>query len=336
MTSTLGRKSTDPDYGLGEYVLDAGRSGLVDEQELTGRLIRTFAMPSYHPPRLPAVALELLSLSRRPDAEFKAMESLLERDAMLAGEVLSIARSAYYSGIRPVATLGAALVRIGLTKLREVVMQAALNLRVFRSACYAACMERLQFHSQATANLCRMLSRYAPVTQDRAFLCGLLHDVGIAGILLVLGDVKRGGTAPDLAVMWPAIDAAHARAGARMVELWKLPPETATAVAAHHQVSVDGADEPMAATLCLAEALAVELDLALIPSPDGGGANEDLDKSGLLAHGRIDRSDANVLERARRVLALDESKLERIRGEVRQWAESAGAPAGRTPSPSRS
>lgn len=332
MTCSLGRRPQDADYGLGEHSIDVDRLHLIDEAELTERLIHTFSLPSYRPPRLPAVATELLGISRQHDVTFSAIEALLEKDAMLAGEVLAMARSALYSRGRPVTTLQAALARIGLTALQDVVLQAALNLRVFRSSCYKGCMERLRDHGQATANLCRILSRYAPVTQDQSFLCGLLHDVGIAGILLVLGDVERGKQAPDLAVLWPAINAAHARAGARMVELWKLPPEIATVVAAHHQVRIDGVDHPMAATVCLAEEFTTELNLGFVPTRDGRGQDEDLERSGLLAHGWVDRSDAAVIDRARKTLNLTDSAIERVRSEAREWmgsvARASGCPAG--------
>jgi hypothetical protein len=91
VTTNRGRKPGDPDYGLGEHALDADRLGVLDEAELTERLMATFARPDYRPPRLPVVATELLALSQQPNAEFHAIEHLLEQDAMLAGEVMRVA-----------------------------------------------------------------------------------------------------------------------------------------------------------------------------------------------------------------------------------------------------
>src|SRR5438093_5537395 len=39
LTSHLGRKPQDPDYGLGEHTLDCDRLGVLGEQELTERLL---------------------------------------------------------------------------------------------------------------------------------------------------------------------------------------------------------------------------------------------------------------------------------------------------------
>jgi HD-like signal output (HDOD) protein len=257
-------------------------------------------------------------MSQDPDVDFGDIEKLLEQDSTLAGEVLSIARSAFYAGQGTVVSLRDALVRLGLAKLREVVMQAAMTARVFRSAAYRDCMEKLRDHCRATAHLSRIVSSYTPIAEEQAFLCGLMHDVGIAGILLVLGDVERGKQAPDLNVLWPAINAAHPRAGARMVELWELPAEIAMAVGAHHDVRIQGHDHPLAATVCLAESMTAELGLAFVPPVENGG-----DEAGLveacLTDG-IDRTDPAVLERAQSALSLTETMLDLIRSAAREWA----------------
>ena len=321
MTSHLGRKPQDPDYGLGEHTLDCDRLGVLGEKELTERLIGAFESPSYRAPRLPAVATELLALSRKPDVEFDALEALLEQDAVLAGEVLSLGRSAFYSRIRRAESLREALVVLGVRKLRDIVFQAAMNLRVFRSASYGYYMERLRGHCQATAHLSQIVSMHTPMSAERSFLCGLLHDVGIAGVLLVLGEVERGKKPPDLAPLWSSIDAAHARAGARMVELWGLA-EVAMVVGAHHHVTVDRADHPYAAIVCLGEALATEMGLGFVPPELRGKESED--ELAFLAHGGIDRSDEKIIGRARDALGLKVAVLDVIRSEAKDWAQAAG------------
>lgn len=328
MSRDQGRKPHQADYGLGEATIDADSLGLMDEAELTELLVRTFESPKYSPPRLPAVATELLALSRDPDVAFEKIESLLERDAVLAGEVLSLARSAFYAGSAKVTSLRDALTRVGLQRLREVVMQAAMSVRVFRSTAYKGCMERLREHSRVTAHLCRFVSRHAPMDEEQAFLCGLLHDVGIAGILLVLGDTERGKRAPDLTPLWPAIHAAHGRAGASIVKLWGLPADVILAVAVHHQVRVKEYDHPLASCVCLAESLAFDLDLGLTPSSAGGEAQAELESSGLLVHVGIDRSDGVTLARARAALGVSEAALDGVRREAAAWLKLEAARKG--------
>ncbi len=317
MAQRLGRTATDLDYGLGEHLFDSDELGLIGEDELTQRLVATFSSPSYKPPRLPTVATELLAQSQNPDVEFSEIEELLERDAMLAGEVLSLARSAFYARQRPPDNLKDALVLIGLTKLREVVLEAALTMRVFRSATYADHMQRLGDHSRATAHLARLVSRQTPIGEEQAFLCGLLHDVGLGGILLVLGEAGRNKKPPHLDVLWPAIHRAHPQAGARIAELWQLPTEVSQSISAHHEVSIGGEDHPLAAVACIAESLAIEVDRGFAPPFPADGDEDALCEVALL--NSLDRTNPAVVRRAAETLGIAEETLEGLRSDARDW-----------------
>ena len=87
MPDHLGQKKNDVDYGMGEHTIDCDSLGLLDASELTERLVLKFESPSYQPPRLPAVAMELMALSQNSDVDFHEIEALLEKDAILAGEI---------------------------------------------------------------------------------------------------------------------------------------------------------------------------------------------------------------------------------------------------------
>ena len=325
MSSYLGRTKNDADYGLGNVTINCDSLGLITEGELTQRIVEVFEAPGYVPPRLPAVATELLALSNKPDVDFDQLEALLERDATLAGEVLSLCKSAAYDRGGQISNLRDALVRIGLAKLGEVVMQAAMSARVFRSKGYKACMEALQEHCRATAHLARFVSQHTALADDRAFLCGLMHDVGIAGILIVLGDAQRGEQPPELATLWPAIHNAHPLAGARMIELWELPDEIKLAVSAHHHVCVEGFDHPLAAVVCLAETLAMEVGMAFVPPTSEDSGKPGLVEATLIESCRIDEQDASTIERAKKALQLGASEYEQIRTAARNWAENHNA-----------
>lgn len=317
MKDHRGRTALDADYGMGEHVFDTDRLVLIDEDALTQRLLDTFSSDSYQPPRLPTVATELLAKSQNPDVEFSDLETLLEHDAMLAGEVLSIACSSYYARQRRPDNLKDALVLIGLNRLREVVMEAALKLRVFRCAAYANHMRRLGDHSRATAHLARMVSRRTSIGEEQAFLGGLLHDVGLAGILLVLGDAPRGKKAPDLDALWSAIHRAHAQAGARIASLWKLDPAVSTAISAHHEVAVERFDHPFAAVVCIAEALATEAGRGFAPATTQSEDEADLCANAVLTS--IDRTDPRVVQRAAECLGMPEGTLKQLRAEAPEW-----------------
>ncbi|MBW2243877.1 MAG: HDOD domain-containing protein, partial [Deltaproteobacteria bacterium] len=188
-----GKSKHEDGYGKGEASIAVDDDVLLDEAALQERMLDTFRAPNYRPPELPSTAQEVLVLSQNPEVEVDKVVELLENDQMLAAQVLRVAGSPAYAGAAKIDSLSGALMRLGLKTVRDVVLEVAMNLRVFRCEAYAAPMERLRKHSQATAHLCRVVCKYSSsVEAEFAFLCGLLHDVGIAGILLALGETPRG------------------------------------------------------------------------------------------------------------------------------------------------
>jgi len=313
MAIKLGKKRNEAGYGLGRYIIEVGDEALIEVEDLRNRIVEAFGSPDYQPPALPSTALELLALSRDPDASFDEIVALLEQDAVLAASVLRAAQSPLYAGIGGVQSLHQALVRLGLATLRDLVLEVAVNLRVFAVPAYAPSAERLRRHSAAVAQLARLVARHARVESELAFLCGLFHDVGIAGILLTLGDVPPGEKLPDLGVLWPAIDAAHEEAGALMAILWELPQELPLVIGGHHQLPTDAEAQALGAVVCVADRLAEELGAGLVPRAEEAAASDEL--AALATFERTDRSSDGAVERARETLGVDDAAWERLREE---------------------
>jgi HD-like signal output (HDOD) protein len=299
-----GKRKGEPGYGEGEVELAFDDEVLLDEAELGRRLADVFESPGYAPPRLPGVAVEILELSRQPEASFAQFASLLEQDAMLAGEVMKLVRSPLYAGQVETRTLQQALVRIGVKNLRDIVLQAALNMRVFRCDAYRDAMDRLRRHAAACAQLCRIVGRYTALEAEYAFLCGLLHDVGIAATLIALAEGAKAP--PDLVAIWPAVERVHPRAAHKLSQLWNLPADVGLAALAHHQVKLEGHAHPLAATVCLADQIAHERGLGLAGDAEQAGTVE---AACLAAHFAIDRSTPATLAAAREALQLTDKQL---------------------------
>lgn len=237
---------------------------MVDRSAVHVRLLRLFASPSYRPPLLPEVAQEVIRLAQRPDVSFGEVTSVLERDPVLAAKVLSISQSAMYRARTPALTLQQATVRLGLTALRNVVVEACLTLKVFKAPGYEPAMDRLSWHSIATAYVMRSLARRARVDPDYAFLCGLLHDIGIAASLLALSDDARGEALP-FEELGPVLDEVHQDASGMVTRLWSIPAEIQQLVATHHQLNVGGTPHAVNAALIVSEQLAADLDAGMRP-----------------------------------------------------------------------
>ncbi len=296
----------------------------LDRDDLTERLKRTFSSPSYRPPVLPAAALEILQLSQRTDVAFSHLAPALERDPVLAARVVSVAQSAAYSARSPIMTLHQAAVRLGVKGIRDLVLEAALNLKVFRAPGHDAAMTRLARHSSAVAHVARAVCRRTRVEAENAFLCGLLHDVGFAACTLALSEDPTLRRTPfeELAQV---IDEVHVEASALLTSAWGLPPAIQQLVATHHDVVVKGRKEPLNAALIVAEQLAWEAGAGLEPPPEGAGPMRiDMPEPPLEG---IDANWTGVVEQAREALGLDRLALCALRAEAFELVKQLGGTA---------
>ncbi len=255
--------TANPKYGKGEVEIsleDQLDSGVA---EFGAELSALFASPRYQPPALPAVALKVMEMARRPKVEFEEIAKTIEQDSLLAAKVMTRAQSVMYGGSTPPRSLKQAAVRMGVGGLRDLVVEVAMNLRVFRSPALEKHMQLLRNHSLAVAHCARLVCRYASLDAEYAFLCGLLHDVGIAAILVAIGENALKSRPKNAIALWSAIDHNHHEAGGTIAKLWKLPDELAFVIGFHHQPVQGGYVHPLIAVICVAQELAAQIGCSM-------------------------------------------------------------------------
>lgn len=234
---------------------------------LRQQLVQTFEDPSYRPPPLPSVALEMVSLSARDDVEVGDVVRLLERDQMLAASVMKLIGSPIYAGRTKVRTLREAVARLGIRTVRDAVFEIALKKSVFSVPAHGDIVERMGRHGIVTAYLTRVICRHARVDEEHAFLCGLLHDIGFSALLFALANPNKKTPSPPLLEVWSDIDAVHETASKVVTKLWGLPAEIAAIVANHHHVHT-GPSARVAAVVNIADSM-TERFSANIVGPKG-------------------------------------------------------------------
>ncbi|MEO7037931.1 MAG: HDOD domain-containing protein [Polyangiaceae bacterium] len=259
----------------------------VSPSPLRAQLFRTFEDPTYRPPPLPTVALELISLAASDDVNVEQVVRLLERDQMLAGAVMRLVGSPIHAGRGPVRSLGDAVLRLGIKTVRDSVFDAALRKSVFKAPPeFEATMNRIARHGTATAYLARSVCRVARVADDQAFLGALLHDVGYAALILAVMRKKDAGAnstslrappqavriaeASSLADLWPEVDGMHEAASKAVTKLWGLSAELSLLVGSHHHEHT-GNSARLAAVINIADFLSTRFDAHIVgpPGPDG-------------------------------------------------------------------
>lgn len=264
-------------------------------------LRRVFGSPGYKPPMLPSAALEIHELACNTDVDTSKLIALLERDPMLAGQVLKVANSPIFRGRDAETSLRSAVLRLGLKNLGEIVFELALHMRVFRSAEYSELMERLRRHSTACANLCRVLATRAGQDPENAFLCGLLHDIGIAAILIVLGERRKSEPALEGAVLDEVVRQTHEDVSGMLVRLWKLPGDVAEVVAHHHGRAAVEAAPLLSSIVVVADSLSKKFGFSV----DFGA-------------GVCDGTDQETFTFACGKLKLDDAAMATLEGEARE------------------
>jgi HD-like signal output (HDOD) protein len=266
---------------------------------LGAELVETFNDPNYRPPPLPSVALELMSLTNRDDSTIDRIVRLLEQDEMLAGGLMRLIGSPLYAGRSPIRTLKEAVVRLGVRTVRDLVFETALSQGVFTLAEYSETIEQIRRHSTVTAYIARIVCKHAKIDEENAFLCGLLHDIGFAGLLFAVSNIEAEDS-PPLIQLWPDIDALHEQASRLVTQLWQLPLDMQEVVGHHHHLHT-GETSRIAAAINIADQLSERFGASVVGPVDANG--------NLIKGDMVDEFD---LEVSRAELKLSDATMDRI------------------------
>ncbi len=310
----------NPNFGRGTHRIDDDTPSLLEEERaLQDWLDGLFAKPGFEWPRPPSAALEIAELTRRPKAQIEDVVKVLERDPLLAGSVLRLANSAL-AGPAGCSTLKQALIRLGLERVRDVVMEAAMLMTVMRAPGFEPTLERIRRHSVAVAWLSRTVARLTSMESENAFLIGLLHDVGLSvGVVGVCEFLNRSKKPPELTpARWLVIEQVHERFTDSMLQAWGLPMQVRIVARHHHSLMVDGHAHPSVAILLIAEKLAVDAGWGVTPAIATGPDDLPVVQS-------TERGDGFEYERAVKVLGLSERQCEALNDEAVGQLETLGA-----------
>ena len=187
-------------------------------------------------PPPPQVAVEVTRLTKPESADdldnAAELARLIQRDVALAGQVMRVANSALYARRSPVVTLPQAIAWLGMREVRNIAYALAVKGQVFASTYFRSEMTDLWRESVMTALFAQEVARLKRRNVESAYLCGLLHRIGLAVVLARVGNAAlshRLSPAPTLVL--PFAEAHEARVGAQLAASWHLPPAVAASIA---------------------------------------------------------------------------------------------------------
>ena len=248
-----------PLKGVGN--LDRRIRGTLEQREIrildaVGRRVEA---GDYDLPNLPSTSALVLDMSANPSVDINDMSKAIEEDPVLSSELLKTANSVMYGGLMKADTLHQAVVRLGVRNLRGLIFALSMKSVISRSRGLLAYAEEVWRQSLSVAFISRRLAWVAKEEREKAFLMGLLHNIGKVALIDLMGNVVDNRTQITRSVIGRVFQKYHERTGADMARAWNLPEEVASVAGCHHDYMANE-EHPRGAALV---SLAQKMDLFL-------------------------------------------------------------------------
>jgi len=142
-------------------------------------------------PVLPQAAMQISKLLADPNSDARGFAKVLEADPALSVDVLRIANSAYYGFSQQTTSVKDAVIRIGLTQLRGLIVVTHLQGKILQGGVFRREAEWVVDLSMAVAQLAQSLAQPLGLSKDQAFTRGVLSHVEHFIIMGAVADISR-------------------------------------------------------------------------------------------------------------------------------------------------
>jgi HD-like signal output (HDOD) protein/CheY-like chemotaxis protein len=191
-------------------------------------------------PTPPKLYQELLECLRDPEAAIADVVGILRRDVAMTAKIVKLANSGFFGCREPVQTVERAVAFVGTQAIATLVLGQELFDSTNMVALPGFDLEQLGQHSFETAAWARAVAvheGFEPAAADRAFLAGVLHDLG----RLVFATRRPPAAALErerwLTESQQQMEAHHGAVGAYLLGLWGFPESIVEALAWYHTPS---------------------------------------------------------------------------------------------------
>ncbi len=206
-------------------------------------------MKSCDLPTIPTVAGRVIQLVADPNTTADMLNKAISADQAMAARVLKLANSSFYGCLRSIKTLTQAIMIIGFSTIKNIVLAASTK-DVYKR--FGLTEKMLHEHSFGAAISAHGIAREIGFKNtEEAFLVGLLHDIGKVILnnndpdrfMEVMQEVYNGGSSFSQAEK-AVFGFTHSEVGGMVVRKWQLSPEMEKVVRFHHSLSALGTDDP--------------------------------------------------------------------------------------------
>ena len=230
--------------------------------------LETAIMTAADLPTIPVVAIKVMKLIESENATAEELAKIVSSDPAVAARVLKISNSSFYGCRRQIQTLSSAIVILGFSTLRSLVVAASVK-QVYKPY---GLTEKMLWEPSFAAGLAAKIiaNRTRAANEEEAFLAGLFHDIG--KIIMnsldrdkfqeVMGHCYNEGISFGQAEqgVYPFT---HDEVGAYVIRKWNFPEILTAAILQHHKLDFTELDDPTLVKLTAVTSLADQFCLKL-------------------------------------------------------------------------
>jgi putative nucleotidyltransferase with HDIG domain len=223
---------------------------------------------------LPHIAIRLTRLLSDDNSTMQDFEKMIKMDPTLVLRILRVTNSPYYGLRQKISSISRAVVIIGINNLRNIIVTDALK-NIFKEEKNQAVFSRnrLWLHCAAVAICSQMImERIFGQNGDDAFLCGILHDIGMivedqtAHDLFTKACASYDGNSSSMVNFEKEIIGTdHCEIGSLLAEDWQLSDEIREGIQQHHQILDEVSPSSMTGVIQTAEYMVSRLDYTVLP-----------------------------------------------------------------------
>ncbi|TNF36521.1 MAG: HDOD domain-containing protein [Gammaproteobacteria bacterium] len=195
------------------------------EGNLFNEIMHAFNVGELKLPSLPEIALKIKTASSNPNVSIQDVSRIVEADPAMVARLIQVANSPISRGYSQVHNIKDAIVRLGLSATRNLVISLAVKqLFQTRSPLLKARMQQLYDHCIEVSAICFALSKNTgKLEPDNVLLAGLVHDIGVIPILTYIE--QTGLELHNEQELEDIINKLRSVVGSMVIRYWEFSPD---------------------------------------------------------------------------------------------------------------
>ncbi|GAB4137023.1 MAG: HDOD domain-containing protein [Ignavibacteriales bacterium] len=223
----------------------------------------------YNIPALPDIVSEALRLLNNKNTSNQQLIDIISRDQAFVAKVLAVANSPIYALRREVSTLDFAIMVLGYTEIRHIVVVISFLESFKNKNDKFFDQNAFWLHSLLTASIGKSIAEDLKYSKSgEVFVAGFLHDFGISIInryfrnsYMAIYDMVMNKNVTYPVAEKIVLGMTHSSIAKYLMEKWNFPAAIKTAATYHHNPSAAIENAEMAGIIHVADFLATKIKI---------------------------------------------------------------------------